>query len=161
MSRIFHFVFSILAFWLSIWFLSASSRLICTNSRLTNSTASTAATKSAMGAEYMTPSIPKKIGRIRISGSRKIICRVSERKTPLTALPIDVKKLAVIGWIQFRNVKKRKIRKYCSAKRKYSSDPLPKNPMIWRGKIWKLKKEHIDIRSADVSAFLYVSLTRL
>ena len=85
-------------------------------SRVIKTTASAAAVRSATGAEYMTPSMPKNMGRMMISGSRNRICRVREIKIPFFALPMEVKKLAVMGWIPFRKVKNRKMRKYCSAK---------------------------------------------
>ena len=59
--------------------------------------AKTAAMASAIGAENIMPSIPKKIGRIIKSGRRKIICLVREMKIPRFAFPIAVKKLEVIG----------------------------------------------------------------
>ena len=59
--------------------------------------AKNAAIASAIGAEYITPSIPMNIGRMSISGSKKMICLVNEIKTPRLALPIAVKKLEVIG----------------------------------------------------------------
>ena len=40
-----------------------------------------------------------------IRGNKKIICLVSERMIPLVALPMDVKKLEEIGWIQSKKVK--------------------------------------------------------
>ena len=66
-----------------------------------------AAIKSAIGAEYMTPSIPIIRGRIISSGSRKIICRVRDRKMPRTGLPIEVKKLAASGCRKLTKVKNR------------------------------------------------------
>ena len=45
----------------------------------------------------MTPSIPINMGRIMISGSRKIICLVRDRKIPLVAFPMEVKKLEDTG----------------------------------------------------------------
>ena len=49
----------------------------------------------------MIPSIPKFNGKIRIRGSRKMICLVRDRKAPTFALLIEVKKLDVIGCIKF------------------------------------------------------------
>lgn len=41
-----------------------------------------AAAKSAIGAVYITPSMPKRYGKISSRGRRKIICLVRERKIP-------------------------------------------------------------------------------
>lgn len=43
------------------------------------------------------------------SGRRNIICLVSDRNVPFTGLPIDVKKLELIGYMKFINVKNRNI----------------------------------------------------
>ena len=64
-----------------------------------------AAARSAIGAVYITPSMPKRYGKISSSGSRKIICLVSERKIPFFGAPMEVKKFELTGWIPFRNVK--------------------------------------------------------
>ena len=52
-----------------------------------------------------TPSIPKKIGKITISGSKKRTCRVKDTMAPNFAFPIEVKKPDTKGCIPFRNVK--------------------------------------------------------
>ena len=57
----------------------------------TKKTAKTAAIRSATGAEYITPSIPKNIGRMRIRGRRKIIWRVRDINIPVPAFPMEVK----------------------------------------------------------------------
>ena len=75
--------------------------LISTTIKITESIA---ATLSATGPAYITPSIPQSIGKITISGSRQMICLVKERKIPLLAFPMEVKKFDVIGWIPFKNV---------------------------------------------------------
>lgn len=80
-----------------------------------NKIARNAAIKSAMGAEYITPRIPMNIGRISSRGSKNIICLVRDKKIPLAAFPMDVKKLETIGWIPLIKVKNRNIRKYSSA----------------------------------------------
>ena len=80
--------------------------------------AQTAANPSAIGAENITPSIPKKIGKTIIKGSKKITCLVKERKIPRFAFPIAVKKFAVIGCSPLIKVQNKKIRKNFSAKRK-------------------------------------------
>ena len=67
------------------------------SSHTANPMANAAATESAIGAEYITPSIPKNIGRMTISGRRKIIWRVREMKIPRLAFPMAVKKFDVIG----------------------------------------------------------------
>ena len=69
------------------------------------------AVKSAIGPAYMIPSIPMARGRIKMSGIRKIICLVSDRKIPPPGFPMEVKKVVVIGCIKFRKVKNRKILK--------------------------------------------------
>ena len=56
------------------------------------------AKKSEMGPAYTMPSIPKNLGRRRMSGTRKRICLVSETQAPILALPMAVKKLPVSGW---------------------------------------------------------------
>ena len=113
-----------------------------------------AAARSAIGAVYITPSMPKRYGKISSSGSRKIICLVSERKIPFFGAPIEVKKFELTGWIPFRNVKNRKMRKYRSAKCRYSSEPEPKMPIIWRGKNWKQRKATMEMAVAAKTAFL-------
>ena len=67
-------------------------------SRVTRARATTTAALSAMGPAYMTPSIPRKRGKIKIRGMRKITCRVRAISAPRLALPMEVKKLAVMGW---------------------------------------------------------------
>ena len=66
---------------------------------------------SATGPAYMIPSIPIKNGNMRMSGKRKMICLVNERKIPCVALPIDVKKFEVIGCKQLIKVPSKNIRK--------------------------------------------------
>ena len=78
---------------------------IILNSFHINQAENTAAIPSATGAEYITPSIPMKIGRIINKGSRKIICLVRERNTPFPDFPMDVKVFAVIGCIPLIKVK--------------------------------------------------------
>ena len=60
----------------------------------------------------MTPSIPIKSGKIRISGIRNRICLVMESTMPLVALPMEVKKFAVTGCRPFKKVQNIKMRKY-------------------------------------------------
>ena len=74
--------------------------------------------KSAIGPANNTPSIPIKRGSIRRGGRKKRNCLVRERKTPFMGFPIEVKKVAIIGWRQFSQVKKRKTLKKLSPKRK-------------------------------------------
>lgn len=71
----------------------------------------TAAEISAIGPEYMMPSIPINRGKIKIKGRRNIICLVSDKKMPLFGFPIAVKKLEVKGCIQFKKVPSKNIRK--------------------------------------------------
>lgn len=54
------------------------------------------ANPSAMGAANKIPSIPKKSGRMRISGTKKMTWRDKDRNTPLIALPVAAKKLEEI-----------------------------------------------------------------
>ena len=79
------------------------------NSCATIRIAVTPAARSAIGAAYMMPSMPRKSGNSNSSGSRKIICLVNERKIPRFGLPIAVKKFEVIGCRKFKNVKNRKM----------------------------------------------------
>ena len=58
------------------------------SSRLAKTTANTKAEVSAIGPAYMTPSIPKKNGKMTISGSRKKTCLVSDMITPSLAFPM-------------------------------------------------------------------------
>ena len=58
-----------------------------------------------MGPAYITPSMPKMSGKMTISGSRNKICRVSDINTPSCALPIELKKLAVTGWMPLISVR--------------------------------------------------------
>ena len=113
-----------------------------------------AAARSAIGAVYITPSMPKRYGKISSSGSRKMICLVKERKIPFFGAPIEVKKFELTGWMPFRNVKNRKMRKYRSAKCSYSSEPEPKMLMIWRGKNWKQRNATTEMAVAANTAFL-------
>ena len=53
----------------------------------------TKAMKSATGAAYRMPSIPKKRGRISSSGTRKNTCRVRESKILRTGFPMAAKKI--------------------------------------------------------------------
>lgn len=96
---------------------AAGRRLMMRISRKIRSMAIKLAAPSAMGPAYITPSmLPMTLGSRIIRGSRKMICRVIEIKMPILALPMEVKKLAVRGWMPLRKVIKRKMRKYCSAK---------------------------------------------
>ena len=65
------------------------------------------AARSAMGPAYIMPSIPMKIGKRMINGSKKRICLVSDKKIPLTGFPMAVKKVEVTGWIPFKKVANR------------------------------------------------------
>ena len=65
----------------------------------------TPAIKSAIGPEYIIPSIPITIGKITIKGSKNNICLVNDRNIPFFGFPIAVKKFDDIGWKQFKNVK--------------------------------------------------------
>ena len=69
----------------------------------------TPAKKSAIGPEYITPSIPINNGITISKGKRNIICLVRDRKVPNFGLPIDVKKFEVIGCIKFIKVKNKNI----------------------------------------------------
>ena len=51
------------------------------------------------------------VGSISSIGMKKSICLVSERNTPFMGFPIEVKNVEVMGWRQFIQVKKRKMRK--------------------------------------------------
>ena len=104
------------------------------NSFVINAKHTIVATKSATGPAYITPSIPRKSGRIINNGKRKRICLVRDIKIPFFGFPIAVKKFAEIGCKKQRKIKNRKIRKNFSAKSKYSDDPFPKNPIICLGK---------------------------
>ena len=44
------------------------------------------------------------MGKIMIRGRRHIICLVRERNIPRLALPMEVKKVDVMGWIPFKKV---------------------------------------------------------
>jgi hypothetical protein len=66
-----------------------------------------AATASAMGPEYMIPSIPKNKGSIRISGSRNRICLVRDRNIPLWGRPVAVKKFETTGCTKLMKIKKK------------------------------------------------------
>ena len=46
-----------------------------------------------------------------MNGSRNIICLVRDKKIPLYALPMEVKKVDVIGCMKFKKVKNKKILK--------------------------------------------------
>ena len=92
-----------------------------------------AAAASAIGPAYITPSIPIKIGKIIISGSRNNICLVSDINTPSLDLPIELKKFDVTGCIPLMIVKNIYILKYLSENLKYNSLPLPNILIIWRG----------------------------
>ena len=79
------------------------------------------------------PSIPKNNGRIKISGSKNKICRVMDKNNPLTGWPIAVKNVEEIGCRQFKNVQKKKTRKYEIANSKYKASPEPNREVICRG----------------------------
>ena len=69
--------------------------------------ATTPATKSAIGPAYMMPSMPINSGRITINGSKKRIWRVRDRKIPFFGYPIAVNRFDAIGCTQCKNVKNR------------------------------------------------------
>ncbi len=68
-----------------------------------------AARQSATGPAYIIPSIPKRSGNPRMSGSKNRICLVNARKLPTFGLPIAVKKFEVIGCIKLTKVKNKKM----------------------------------------------------
>ena len=74
------------------------------------------AIKSAIGPEYIIPSIPINNGNIIIKGNKNNICLVSERNIPFFGFPIAVKKFEDIGCKQFMNVNNKNILKYFIAK---------------------------------------------
>ena len=76
----------------------------------------TPAIKSAIGPEYIIPSIPINKGKITINGNKNNICLVSERNIPFYGLPIAEKKLDDIGWKQIKKVNNKNILKYFTAK---------------------------------------------
>ena len=92
-----------------------SAAFIIPSSRLAKTTASTNAEVSAIGPAYMTPSIPKRKGKMTISGNRKNTCLVRDMITPSLAFPMEVKNPADIGWIPLAKVISMKIRRYFSA----------------------------------------------
>ena len=118
------------------------------------------ASRSAIGPEYMIPSMPIIKGRPIINGSRKMILLVRLRKVPFSGLPIDVKKLADIGWILFRKTKNIYILKYLSAKAKYISEPSPKMPIICLGKSWNIKNATMQIAVPEEMASFTTLRTR-
>ena len=60
-----------------------------------------------MGPAYMIPSIPRNRGRITNKGSRKIICRVRDRKVPFFGFPMEEKKVEDMGCRLLIKVKNR------------------------------------------------------
>ena len=74
------------------------------------------AIKSAIGPEYIIPSIPINKGIIIIKGNKNNICLVNDKNIPFFGFPIAVKKLDDIGWKQFINVNNKNILKYFTAK---------------------------------------------
>ena len=68
-----------------------------TKLQVSNVAAISAARKSATGPAYMIPSIPIKIGKITMKGSKKIICLVNARKVPFTGFPMAAKNVDDIG----------------------------------------------------------------
>ena len=93
---------------------------------------------SAQGPEYIMPSMPNICGSRSKAGRKNMICLVRERNIPLRGFPIDVKKVDVMGWMELSHVKKRNMRMKRMPKVKYSSDSLPKSPIISRGKVWNM-----------------------
>ena len=77
--------------------IEADALRIFASSLLANTIASTNAAASAIGPAYITPSIPINSGKIMISGSKKITCRVIDITIPSFAIPIEVKKQEDIG----------------------------------------------------------------
>lgn len=66
-----------------------------------------AATKSATGPANIIPSILKNKGRIKINGNRKMIYLVRDKKPPIFAFPIAVKKLELVSCRKLSIVKNR------------------------------------------------------
>ena len=56
--------------------------------------------------KYIRP-LPRKTGRIKSSGTKKMICLVRDRKIPFAGLPMDVKKVDVIGCKASSQIKNR------------------------------------------------------
>lgn len=81
-----------LPYYLRELFYAISALRIFPSSRLANTIASANAAASAIGPEYITPSIPINNGKIMINGRRKITCRVRDITIPSFAIPIEVKK---------------------------------------------------------------------
>ena len=92
-----------------------------------------------------TPSIPMNLGKIKTKGSRNKICLVMDKNTPLIDLPIEVKKVEVIGCKQLNQVKNNMIRKALVPNSKYSGLPLPNNANNCLGIVWNRIKEQKEI----------------
>ena len=73
------------------------------------------AIRSAMGAAYRMPLIPKNRGRMITRGTKQMISRVREEITAWMGLPTAWKKIEVILMAQVRTTRARKIRKVISA----------------------------------------------
>ena len=86
---------------------SSSILLIFRKAGITTATVMAAAIKSAIGPANITPLMPIAIGRKIIRGSKKMICRVRDRKVPMPARPMAVKKLDEIGCKALRKVQNR------------------------------------------------------
>ena len=80
------------------------------NSASTNSSVTTKAARSAVGAAYIMPSSPQIRGSATSSGIRKITCRVIERNSPFSGLPMAAKKLEERSCTPFITTISRKIR---------------------------------------------------
>ena len=85
-------------------------------------------------------------------GSRKSICLVSDMNTPSFALPMELKKFEVTGWIPFTMVRNMYILKYLSENWKYSSLPSPNALMICLGNNWNATNATTDRADAAASA---------
>ena len=120
----------------------------------------TAAKKSAIGPQYIHPSIPIKCSRIKSSGIKKMICLVRDKKIPFAGFPIDVKNVDVIGCKASYQIKNKKIRKKRTPNSKYSGSPVPNSPRICLGKILYSTKETIEMITPDVAARLNALRTR-
>ena len=124
------------------------------NSNTTITIAQIPAIKSAIGPATKIPSIPQKVGRIRINGSRNIICLVMDKNTPLMDLPMEVKKVDVIGCKALNQVKNNMMRKAFVPNSKYSGLPFPNRLNNCLGMVWNRRKEQKEIAQPVIVANL-------
>ena len=89
-------------------------------------------------------------GKIKTKGNKNRICLVMDKNTPLMDLPMEVKKVEVIGCKALNQVKNNMMRNALVPNSKYSGLPLPNNANNCLGMVWNKMKEQKEKQRENV-----------